>query len=170
MLRLSQRALLALCLMLCFSCSSPIIREWEIQENVTQSSRYNSGRLLLCPDTDFSYLELEILRDSSGIRFFINLLFMVAPPLADDTTRTSVEILFDQYDPWTIYPFLLEGGQRLLLSGESADILIKALLEEESFTIQVGRNKINVIPNNFQTTYSQLLAIPIEEDCQTSNF
>ncbi len=160
---LMQRALLALCLICLIGCSTSC-RQWEIQEILTKNPCFSNGRLLLGPESDISHLELEITRNRSGIRFYVNLLFLQAPPCPQDTTRTALQIIFEDQEPWTIYPYLFEGGQRLLLPGDVADSLIQALLEERSFTIQIGRNHLLVIPDNFALVYEHLLALPIEEN------
>ncbi len=158
---LLQRALLTLCLASLFGCSSPKSRQWEIQEIITQSPCFNAVKLILGPDSNYSYLELELTRTLSGIRFYINLLFLEALPLKEDCTRTSIVIQFEDQNSWTIYPYLLQGGQRLLLPTDIANQLIDALLDERMFTIQVGRNVIEVTPNHFKEHYTRLLNLPI---------
>ncbi len=158
-----QRAFYALCLTLLLpGCSTPC-REWEIQEIITQTPCFNGGRLILSPDSDYSHLELELARHSSGIRFYINLLFLQAPPWREDPTRTCISILFEDQEPWIVYPYLLEGGQRLLLPEDIADILVQSLINDRCFTIQLGRSQISAISTNFIKVYKRLLNLPIEE-------
>lgn len=168
MFLLVQRALFALCLTFLLSCSSPTCHQWEIQEILTTSPCFNGGRLLLAPNSDYSHLELELLRNRSGIRFYINLLFLYAPPWQEDSTHTCLEIIFEDQEPWVVYPYLFEGRQRLLLPGEVADTLVQALLDGYSFTLQIGRYKIEVVPDHFSTVYDRLLALSIEEDILSS--
>lgn len=122
------------------------------------------------PDTNYSHLELELVRNRSGIRLYLNLLMMVAPPCREDPSRTKVEIIFEDQEPSTVYPYLLEGGQRLLLPGDAADFLIRLLIEDNSFTLKIGRSQITVIPDNFSIVYEKLLALPIEKDCENLSF
>lgn len=150
------------CFIFILGCRSPLPRQWEIQEVVTKSPHFNAGRLILPPDPVHSPLSLEILRNSSGIRCYITLLTGEATPCAEDPSRTCLEILFENQDPWVIYPYLLAGHQCLLLPGEAADVLIQALLEESSFTIQLGYDRLFVIPNQFASVYEKLLSLPIE--------
>lgn len=152
MLMFIQRVLRALCLLLLASCS-PAPRQWESQEIATQSSCFNGDRLLLGPDTNYSHSELELLRSPSGTRLYINLLFLGARPCQENPERTEVQVSFDEGEPLIIYPFLLAGGQRLLFSGEDADFLIQSLLDGKSFTIQIGRSSLKVIPDNFSKLY-----------------
>lgn len=167
---LRQRVIPALCIIFLFGCSTPACRQWEIQEILTKVPSYNAGRLILIPDTDYSHLELELFRNRSGIRFYVNLLIMQAPPCMEDPTRTQVKIIFEDKEPSTIYPYLLEGGQRLMLTGDDADFLIQSLLEEKSFTLKIGRSQITVIPDNFSIVYETLLSLPIEKDCENLSF
>lgn len=145
-----------------YSCSSPKLRQWEIQDISTQVPSFNAGRLLLSPDPPSSPLELEITRNCSGIRCYINLLTIEAFPCSEDPSRTRLEILFEDQEPWIIYPYLLAGQQRLLLPGEVADTLIQRLLDNFSFTIQIGDQRLFVIPDQFISVYEKLLSLPIE--------
>jgi hypothetical protein len=162
MISLIQRAIIALCLIFLFACSSPACRQWEIQDVITTHSAFNGGRLILESDNDYSRLEVEVVRNCSGIRFYINLLLLEAPPCKEDPGRTRIEIHFDNQDPWILYPYLMGGNQRFLLPGDAADALIQSLLDEQSFTIYIGRSLITVVPTNFSKVYRQLLALPIE--------
>ncbi len=159
-----QRAFFALCLCCLSACSFSSCRQWEIQEILTKTPCFNAGRLTLNPDSDCSYLGLEITRNRSGIRCYLNVLFLQAAPSPDDPNRTRIEILFEDQEPWIVYPYLLSGGQRLLLPGDCADVLIQALLDDRSFTIKIGRVNLSVIPTHFEAVYSRLLALDIEED------
>lgn len=144
-------------------CSTPACREWEIHAVKTRTPCFNGGRLLLGPDSDYSNLELELVRTSSGIRFYIDLLLLEALPWKEDPARTTVTIQFEEQEPWVIHPYLFNGGQRLLIPGDEADLLVQALLDGFSFTIKIGRSQICVIPNKFTEGYTHLLDIPIEE-------
>jgi hypothetical protein len=159
-----QRVFIALCLIFLAGCSAPACRQWEIQEIETNIVCFKGGKLTLSSDSDYSHLELELIRNRSGIRFYLNILFLKAPPCKEDPSRTRLEIRFDDQEPWIVYPYLLEGGQRLLLPGDVADILVQNLLDGHSFTIQIGRSVINVVPDHFSVVYARLLALPIEED------
>lgn len=160
---IAPRSLFLLLMAILASCSKESSHQWEFEEVRTIRPEFNGGRLILAPDTDYSNLELEIVRSSSGIRFYINLLLFQAYPWPQDPTLTTLTIQFDEQEPWVIHPYLLEGGQRLLLPGEIADTLIEALLQCQSFTIQIGRSQVNVSPTHFSEDYKALLDIPIKE-------
>jgi hypothetical protein len=117
---------------------------------------------MLGPDSSIADLELEILRNHAGLRFHINLLFLHAPPLRTDPSRTEICLFFEDEEPVILYPYLLVGEQKLLLEDEDADRLIQILLEGRSFILKIGRSRINVISDNFIPSYEKLLSIPIE--------
>src|SRR5690606_17790638 len=102
-----QRAFFALCSVFLFGCASPACRQWEFQEILTKKTCFSGGRLILGSNSNFSRLELEIVRNRSGIRFYANLLFLEARPCQDDPTRACMEVLIEGKDPWLIYPYLL---------------------------------------------------------------
>lgn len=170
MFLLMQRALSALCILCLCSCSSPACRQWELQEILTKRPCFNGGRLILGPDSNLSQLELELIRNRSGMRFYINLLLLQAYPCKEDPCLTKAEIIFEGQEPWIITPYLLEGGQRLQLPAEVSDQLIQALCDDRSFILKMGRSQIHAIPDNFMPGYEKLLAIPIEEDVPCEAF
>lgn len=150
-----QRAI-ALCLLLFSSCSSPQCRQWEIHEIITKRPCFNGSRLILGPDSATSNLELEIVKNNSGLRIFINLLIFEAPPCKENPNLTKVEIIFANEEPKIIYPHLFEGGQRLLLNEEDATQILQYLNDGCTFTIKIGRSKITVIPNNFENQIKKI--------------
>ena len=156
-----KRALVALSLIALIACSKPNCRKWVLFEDRAFYSKYNSGRLILESETSMNYLELEIDRTQSGIRMYLNLFLLPARPLSDDPTLTSIQLVLEDDECLTFYPYLFEGGQRLLLPPEATDFIIKLLLEGHCFTFKVGKNELNVIPDNFQNSYDNLMAIPI---------
>lgn len=158
-----QRAIFALCLLQLNSCTPPLPRQWNIQFIRTQCPRFNSGKMFLEPDSGLCYLDLELLRNASGIRIFLNLLLLEAPPWKEDPSRTTLSVFFEEREPWIVHPFLLEGGQRLLFSGEDSDKIIEELMLGNEFLIQIGRHQIRVVSTNFTKALEELMDLPIEE-------
>jgi len=159
------RAFIALILLTLTACNSPkICREWGFEANMACKNTYNAARIFLDAEKEYDYLEAEIVRTCSGVRFYINNLFMQASPCLEDPSKAKVQILFDcQEEPWIIYPLILRGGQRLLLINEDANFLIESLLEGQSFTIKIDRYELNVISESFCERYQALLNINIAE-------
>jgi hypothetical protein len=159
-------AYIALCFIFLIGCSSQTCRQWEIDEIITKTPCFNGGRLILEPDSNCSNLEIELVRNSSGIRFYVNLLFLKAFPWPEDPARTTLSIQFEGQEAWIIHPYVLEGGQRLLIPGDVADTLVQSLLDGFCFTIQIGRSQISVVPDKFIELYKRLLDLPIEEQVE----
>lgn len=167
LLRLMQRAILALCLATCStSCLSTASRGWIFLEVKASHPCYNAGKIILKPEKEYSYLEVEIVRTSSGLRMYLNILLMQALPCQDNIKATEVVIILPQ-ETLTFIATLLEGGQRILFPPEITNLLIQTLLNDLTFSIKLGANSFTVIPNQFEESYSHLMQISIE---QNSNF
>lgn len=106
---------------------------------------------------------MEIVRSPSGLRMYLNILFLKALPCSEDFTRTKVTIDFTEEETFYIYPQILEGGQRLLISQEDSDYLIQALVEDRSFTIKIGRYQTTIVPAAFSKVYKELMNLSIAE-------
>lgn len=163
-----QRIFGVLCLCSLTACSyffAVPCRQWTSIDTLTDHSCFNSGRLYLAPENDYSHLELEIDRSTSGVRMYVNVLFLCAPPCPDDTSRAIIEVYFEgEKEPKFIYCHRLKGGQRLLLTNEDADMLIEALLAERSFAIKIGHYQFKAVPDGFAILYDNLLSLPIAEN------
>lgn len=139
------------------SCTKKTEREWGLQTNVTACPRYNAGRIYLEPEKEYDYLEIEIIRSQTGIRFYINVLFLQAQPCVEDATKTKIEVIFeDEEEPWIVYGRILKGGQRILLPSDVTDYLIQSLLTGHSFDIHLGQYRIRAISNAFEKHYHEL--------------
>lgn len=157
-----QRAFIALFLLAITGCASKKCREWDMQVNLTRCPQFNGCRMILDPDGDHSHLEVEIVRTRSGLRFYINILFLQALPLAQNPGYTQAEIMFEGgEESFIIYPQILEGGQRLLVAPEVAENLIQTLIQGQSFTIKLGRLQTQVITTNFEEMYQKFMKVPI---------
>lgn len=153
------RVLLPILALLFITACSKAERQWGFGQNITHSPCYNSGRMFLSTDQRAPYFTMELTRTSSGIRLYLNVLVLEAPPHPNDPSRTCVTVLFED-DSLVVYPYLFKGGQRLLFPPDVTEYLINKLLNDQSFTIAVGRRKFDVIPDNFKAGYEQLKQIP----------
>ncbi len=159
-----KRAFIALILFQLTGCASnKVNREWIFQSNPTSKNLCSGARLLLNAEKEYDYLEVEIVRSRSGIRFYINILFMQAFPCTEDPNRTTIEICFEEEEePWMIYPLILRGGQRLLLPQEVSDYLIENLEQGRGFVIKAGHYQLQVIPETFAERYQEMMQITID--------
>lgn len=159
-IRCYQRALCALCL-LCLSACSTSTREWTFWDNANSHPCFNSGKIILEPESSCHHIGLEISRTTSGVRLYINAYLLPIAPLPEDYSRARLEVILEDGEVMTFYPYRLQGGQRLLLPSEAANFLIELLLEGQGFTIKAGRNEIGVIPDRFDELYQKLMDLPI---------
>jgi len=161
----SRRAFIALVFLMLTSCNTKASREWCFQANLTARPCYNGGRIFLEAEREYDYLEIEIVRSRSGIRFYLNILFLQAMPCLEDLTKAKVEVIFEnEEEPWIIYSLILRGGQRLLLPTEVSNYLIQVLSEGQSFEFKVGNYHTKAIPETFEERYQALMKINIEEN------
>lgn len=151
---LFQRAVSALALLTLTSCGTQP-RQWGCHEIRTHSPQFDSTRLILESDSSMSPLEVVFVKSYSGLRMYINLLKLEAPPHTDNPKRTTIDITFEDEEKITIYPYLLKGGQRILLPMEITEHLIQRLLDGQSFTISLGPREIKIIPANFNDFYKE---------------
>lgn len=161
-----QRVYITLCvpfvLMLFYSCSGTPCREWIFLDSGACDPEYNSGRLLLRDEDTLNRLELEIDKTESGIRMYLNLSLLPAAPLPEDERKTAIELILEDGERMTLFPYRFVGGQRLLLPDEATSYLIGLLLDEQSFTMKIGRNELYVVPDNFRQGYDFLIDILID--------
>jgi hypothetical protein len=155
-----KRALCCALPLFILSCSTPC-REWYFQQIVTDNPCFNSGRIILDAESSTSQFEVELSRSSLGLRMYINILLFEACPWSKNPALTCVDVILDNGKAIKIYPFILKGGQKLLLSEDATAYLLEKLVNGESFTIVMGRRKSKVIPDNFIVCYEQLMALPI---------
>ena len=157
------RVLMTLTAFIILTACSKTERQWTYGQNITHSPCYNSGRMFLATDLLAPYFEMELVRSPSDLRLYLNILVLEAPPHPNDPSRTCVTIFWEN-DSLTVYPHLFKGGQRLLFPPDVTQFLINKLLNDQSFTISLGRRKCEVVPGNFKTGYEQLMQIPVSRE------
>lgn len=152
-------ALCALTLFLFSSCSSSS-RQWVYHENRAHMPHTNSARLILYPELGEGPFELELIRSSIGIRMYLNICRMEAPPHPDYPKRSTVELCVDN-EAMTVHPYILGGGQRLLFPDDITNIIIQALLEGHIVELKMGYRKFHIVSNSFKEAYEGFLAVPL---------
>lgn len=159
-----QRVIYALCILFLSACTSNSCREWTMDCNITPKPEFNSGRLNLSPHHASSSLALELYRNASGIWLYLNVLSLKIPPSETDEQVIDIEIIFaDEEQAETFTVFLLDGEQRLLFPTETTQKIIEKLLDEENFTIRVGKASLEVISTKFNELYGELLKIVVAQ-------
>lgn len=156
-----QRAISALCLVTLCSCAQQTCRQWILLENRTCDPSYTSGRMVLERDTHSCRMELEIDRSRSGLRMYINLALFQAAPLPDNPCVSKAELVFCN-ESLIFYPYLLEGGQRLLIPSDVTERIIELLSDDCSLILRLGRQEMTIIPDSFQLAYNKLMELEIQ--------
>ncbi len=149
-----KRALVALFLILFSACTEPC-RQWNYDRIGASCPAYESSRMTLCGSSNAFPLRLVIVHTISGIRMYVDLLGLEAPPDPTDPFKALITITTAE-ETFDVSAFRFEGGQRLLLPSEDADRLIDLLLNDQTFSLAVGSSRSDVIPNGFSAAYSQL--------------
>lgn len=153
---LLKGAAFAALLFIFYSCS-PSCRQWSYDEVCTSCAYYNSKRIILPPDNQFRGLDLEIVRTYSGQRAYLNIFSLALPKESNDPLKTQICISCEM-SSYDFYADRLEGGQRLLLSKETEELIISKLLKYKAVTISVGRYRSEIIPRRFCEAYKQLIS------------
>lgn len=155
-----KRAFSALFLfLLATSCSSSSCPKWQIEETITCSPCYNSGKIFFPPPDEFSGLELELARGPDDVRMYINVFSIEISGEADDSNAAQVLVDFGG-EAETFTANILQGGQRLLLPPEATERILSSLLDGDYITISVDRYKAEIPSENFPKLYNSLCDIP----------
>lgn len=157
-----RRASIALYFLTATSCSTAP-KQWEFHESRTHIVHTNSARLIIGPELGEAPFELEIIRSSSGIRIYLNILRFEAPPHPELQKRTELSVTFGS-ENMILNPYVLKGGQRLLFPYEFNEIFFQTLLKGEKIKIKMGFREFKVSSSNFSASYESFLSVPLGED------
>ncbi|WP_075883585.1 hypothetical protein [Candidatus Protochlamydia sp. W-9] len=149
------------CAIFNLSSCSQASRQWQYHPVLTDSPRFNFGRLFLPANSDPARLTMEIVKGRSGIRLYLNILFLQAPPCKEDPTLTKVDLFFED-KIISLYPQILQGGQKLLFSSNDTNYIIQTLLDNLPFTIKFGRHELYIPLENFSKSYNKLMSLTVE--------
>lgn len=125
---------------------------WQHDIVRTKCSKYDSDRIILRPNNIFRGLELELARTCSGDRMYVNVFSLSLPRDPDHPSKTKITIITED-EEYHVLADRLEGGQRLLLPGTTADFIIQKLLEDQAICISIGRYRSEIYPNDFREAY-----------------
>jgi len=153
-----QRASVALFFLLAASCSDTS-RKWEYHQNLSPIMHTNSARLVLATETGEAPFELEMIRTSSGLRIYLNILRFQAPLHLDMDNKTELTITIGN-NASILYPHVLKGGQRLLLPSDFYETLIQAILDDKKIKVGMGFRSFRLCSTNFKQSYKAFLTLP----------
>lgn len=156
---ISKRMLSILLFLFLTGCAASVKEEWQLQQIKAKYSLQNAGRMLFVPSEQKVDFEIELARDHTGIRFYLNF-FMVHVRSADPSlSQVEALITFDDEDSRKIYPYLFSGGQRLLFPEDVTEYLVEMLLNGRSFSVRIGNCALTISPANFEKIYAELMKI-----------
>jgi len=142
--------------------------EWSFQQLATNHPKYNCGRVFYKSSDAFLGLEIELVRSSKGLNGYVNTFSSTIPEAPDRPNYTKITLIVDK-DCKNFYVHRLEGGQRLLLTDEATQALLKALQDGQKLTITIPQSpfKARIPVDNFNKIYLKLNDIPVQTPNQT---
>lgn len=129
------------------SCS-PSCRGWVYDEVSTSCGVYDSSRLYLPRDLSTDNLEVEVIQSTFGTRVYLNV-FSLSLPYDPNYPDKVLILLYIAGEEHHVLAERLLGAQRALLPDDSAQLLINALLDNQTVHIRVGRYHADIVPEKF---------------------
>jgi len=137
------------------SCSKAKELRWYYESDTNVSSSYRSARLYYPTDIPFDGLEIEILKGKDDRVIYFNVLQRLIPPYNSDTSKAIVTIQ-DGSEQQNFIVQRLQGGQRLKLSLEAANLLTEKLLKGEDIHIFLDSYEAKISSEHFSKLYRKL--------------
>lgn len=150
-----EKALCALFLFFLSSCT-PSCPKWRYNEAIASCPSQNVARVIYPSKNICNGLELEITNSSCGLEMYINISSLYLPQKANNPKITTVRICIDGDDK-EIDAYRLGGGQRLRIPEETRYEIINTLLACKPVTLQIGRFKETISPEEFSHPFMRLL-------------
>lgn len=151
---------LVLCIILPLFFSSCCIPEdsWEFHHVHGICPLYDSAQVLFARGSVADAVEIELLKGSSGKRMYVNLHFCPIDDADLDIEERTILIKYgwgekEENESWA---YVMGGGQRLLLSEDTTEAIIEALLQGEIVNLTVGLYRAAIPASNFSIVYSRL--------------
>ncbi|MCB1112267.1 MAG: hypothetical protein H7A37_00295 [Chlamydiales bacterium] len=141
---------LLLSLFLC-SCVPQPSRCWQHYCDDACEPQYRTVKTWLPAVDRFQSLELEVLTNNEGTYVFINTFSLPIPSAPGHPSKAFVTITIDDSEQQFLAD-RLEGGQRLRLPEDAAQLLIGALKSQQCIQVRTGRYSADVTTTNF-TSY-----------------
>ena len=103
-----------------------------------------------------AHLGMELLATPCGHQLYLNSYSRYFLSSGGSTKNTRVSVTFADSSTVTFTATRLQGGQRLLLPEEQAEILLNTLANGESFHIAAGWLASEITPTNFCDAYAKI--------------
>jgi len=149
-------AFCALFLILLFNSScSPQCQQWKIAVIKSNCPCATYTKVYLPTNNAFNGIDAVFISCNGSVRLYFNALTFLFVPFDDNPECSQVTLKIND-QAHTFIAERLEGGQSLLLSEESTQLIVEALLEQTSVDVTAGRYQTILIPDNFEKTYRAL--------------
>lgn len=153
-------------LIACFFSCSHDDPTWSYDQVIAGSCEYDSGKLWLRPENTFRGLELELTRSLSGVRMYVNVFSLPFTKESQDSTTLQLKVSTEE-ESYLVDAYCLEGGQKLLLLPEGAEMIINSLFRSETVAIAVGRYESEISSNGFAEAYQRLYTFKLTDAQQS---
>jgi hypothetical protein len=120
---------------------------WSFCEVISDCPQFHSTQLKYSSENSFSGIEVQLIKGNFGTIGYLNVC---------SRELVSGELFFEITGK--VYPFsgvVLQGGQRLLLPANATQLLIKALLSNETVRIKLESFQTTLWPANFQRQFKK---------------
>lgn len=144
-------ALVVLFLIFLSSCSQNC-PQWVREDISSPCPQYSSSRLYVSPTDLFCLLELELVRDCTEERLYVNVLSV---EICDDERhpgQTPVVVSIDGIDN-KMMAARFQGGQRFLLPDYGRGLVVEAFAAGKPVTVSISRYKQTFPAKNFSESY-----------------
>lgn len=137
----------ALAVFLCFLASCCQQKGWIYSEVVSDGSQFDSNLLMHVPSNQFSGIEVQILTGEFGRVGYLCVYRHITNPT----------FVFQIDDHQYIYEgIIMEGNQRMQIPDKATELLITALLNNQSILIYFDSFSTYLNPENFGKKYKNL--------------
>lgn len=133
-----------------FSETNPIssMNSLELELYFMEEQSENSISIIKSSNNQYITTE-ETFTSDCNYKIYLNASTLPFPSF-ENTNKTKIYLNYsDNPNTYETFAYRLRGNQRLLLDSETTKNLIKALFENQKVTIQAGRYRTTLLPDNF---------------------
>ncbi len=134
-----------LCFIFLLSCS-PQNNSWNMCRPQSSYPRFHSFGMSKKPVNIYREMGVEFIQTSSGLRTYLNSLFMEFPSSAFDSNKTDITIRTEIVEQQFLAD-RLAGNQRILLSKEAQAFILNHIAQNRCVTISAGRFEACIRPD-----------------------
>lgn len=133
---------------------------WNLDRVESGNAAFNSTKLIF-PASDAIYgIDIEFLHTSKDLYVYLNVHSTPVPPLKDDPKHAHV-VLTVGSEKHHFVALRREGGQRLLLSKETVNLLIESLQKDLPIEIRVSGYSTQLTTADFSKKFQKMQQAPL---------